>query len=253
MLSQGLLQIGNKQEIKDRFELLTDVHENLQQRFIAKLLEQLSEKDKLELTPLIEKMETLKKHISEHIKTAEARDLHQYTFCLKEAAMLALKLCKKYKVGIDIKSFSYNAKTRMIELNGEDLYFLGDTKHQQNAAALMQDKLRCTQCDSDNVVMVSELHHAEPINPKYAPPRKKLAIFGVFLTCSFLGLAGYLTNASVNGSGETPYLYLFAGLACLAYTAYAFHYNAMKFPSAEKVWESSYSCQECDTISSAKS
>jgi len=248
MLSQGLMDNGNQQEIKDRFELLVEIHDDLQQRFIAKMQVPLNDKDKLKFMPRIEKIESLKKHISEHIKTVEVRDLHQYAFCLKEAAMLTLKLCKKYKVCTDIKSFDYNAKTRMIELNGEELYFLGDTKHQQNAAAVMKEKHKCAQCHSQNVVMVSELHQAEPINPIFAPPRKKLAAFGVVLTGAFFGRSWYLTYASMSGSGETPYLYLFAGLACLIYTAYAFHYNYMKFPSARKQWESSYCCHDCGSI-----
>ena len=243
---------GNQQEMKARFELLLEIHNDLQQRFLAKVQVKLNEKDKQQLTPRIEKIESLKKSISEHIKTVESRDVHQYAFNLKESVMLTLKLCKKYKVGTDINSFDYNDKTRMIELNGEDLYYLGDTKHQQNAAAVLQAKLTCTQCDSHNVVMVSELHQAEILNPKYAPPRKKFAYFGAFLTCAFLGLTGYLTMAFMEGGrGEPPYLYMLAGLACLAYTAYALHYNYLKFPSARKQWESSFCCDDCGSISSA--
>ncbi len=255
LLSQGLMGNGKRQENNARFESLLDIHHDLQQRFIARVLGQLNDEDKLKLNPRIEKMANLKKHIADHIKTVGAGDLHQYAFCLKEAALLAMKLCQKYRVCNDIKTFNYNAVTRMIELNGEDLYFLGEAKHQNqaSAAAVMQDKHTCNQCGSDKVVMVSELHRSEAINPAYAPPRKKLAFFGAFLSCSFLGIAWYLAGASMAGSGEPPYLYMFAGLACFVYTAYALHYNFMKFPSAIKQWQSSFCCNDCGSISVAKS
>ncbi len=244
LLYQGLMEGGKSKENQARFARLTDVHHDLDARFIARVLEQLNDRDKRNLTPRIEKIESLQQHISEHIQTVETRYLQQYAFCLKEAALLAMKLCQKYKVCREMKSFNYNAVTRMIELNGEDLYFLGETKHQT------KEKQKCTQCDSDNVVMLSQLHQAETTNPRYAPPKKKFAFFGAFLSCSFLAITWYLTRA---GSGETPYQYMLAGLACLAYTAYAWHYNFMKFPAAQKQWQSSFFCNDCGSISVAKS
>jgi len=250
MLSQGLMKIDNKQENNTRFESLVDIHEDLQQRFITKVLAQLNDKDALQLTDRIKKIETLKQQISEHTKSIETRDLHQYAFSLKEAAMLAMKLCKAYKVYNNMKSINYNAETRMIELNGEELYFFGEAKHQPKAseASLAQEKHTCKTCESHNVAMLSELHQAELSNPTYAPPRKKFAFFAAFLACSFLGVTWILS-----GNGETPYLYLLVGLACLAYSAYAFHYNYMKFPAARKHWENAFSCNDCGSISLTKS
>lgn len=261
LLYYGVMANDNKQaanalaQVNARWKLLVDIHHDLQERFIDKVLVQLNDKDKLMLIPRLKKIATLKQYVFDHMETVEARYLHQYAFCLKEAAMLAIKMCKKYKVYDDIESFKYNAETKMVELNGEGLYFLGEAKGQlkANASLPIKNNHTCTKCDSHNLVKVSELYHEQASNPTYAPPIKKFAFFGAFLTCFFLGTTWFAVKGSMNGSGEILYLPMLVGLACLGYTIYAFHYNVTTFSSARKQWTRSFFCNDCGSISFGKS
>ncbi|MDX8387002.1 MAG: hypothetical protein R8M46_00515 [Ghiorsea sp.] len=261
LLYYNLMTNDNKQatdalaQFNARWKLLVDIHNDLQERFIGRVLVKMNGKDRLIFTHHLNKIETLQKHIFDNVKTVEPTILHQYAFNLKETAILAIKMCKKYKTYDDIKSFKYNTDSKMIELNGEDLYFLGETKKQfePSVSSLTKKNQICTKCNSNNLMNVSKLHQEELSSPTYTPPRKKPAFFAALLTCVFLGIAWYSFKGSINSSGELSYLDMLVGLTCLLYTVYAIHYNFVKFPSERKQWERSLLCNDCGSISFEKS
>ena len=77
------------------------------------------------LTERIEDMQGWAAAIGESIDIANNGHLSKYATRIKNVALAAIKLCIKYQVYSDLESVSYDAKGKMILVNGEDFFFLG--------------------------------------------------------------------------------------------------------------------------------
>jgi len=124
MMNQELSD-DESQQFNLRWKRLCAIQEDLAGRFVDIILEQLNDKDNALLLPSVEEVISWQCDINERLDTAEDKHLTEYAMHLKDATLVALKLCKKYGVYNDIESFAYNAANETIELNGEVLYYLG--------------------------------------------------------------------------------------------------------------------------------
>lgn len=117
--SQAVIQFN------ERWKRLEAIQDDIAENFINELLGNLSNDDNDELMSHVEDILTWKKDMNERLDLAENKHLSEYAKDLKETAMLAIKLCQKYEIYNDIKSFQYHGSRQIIELNGESLYFFG--------------------------------------------------------------------------------------------------------------------------------
>ena len=83
-------------------------------------------KDKIdEYLDSFKKRQDHNSHINETIDTATNRDLGRYATSIKNVALVTLGLCKKYRVFNDVDTYGYDSRKKMIQINGEDFYYLG--------------------------------------------------------------------------------------------------------------------------------
>ncbi|MDX8398144.1 MAG: hypothetical protein R8K49_07495 [Mariprofundaceae bacterium] len=108
-----------------RWKRLNDIQNDLADRFVDSVLNRLSDSDSALLMAHIERVLAWQKDINDSLDSAESKHLSEYAFHLKNTTLIALRLCREYEVYNDIESFNYNAETQVVELNDEDLYFLG--------------------------------------------------------------------------------------------------------------------------------
>jgi len=108
-----------------RWQRLCEIQDDLEERFVDVLLAEVSDDESELLDLCVDKALSWQQDINERLDIAEDKHLTEYASHLQKTALTALKLCKKYKVYNDIKSFCYDANERMIKLNDKDLYFLG--------------------------------------------------------------------------------------------------------------------------------
>jgi len=113
------------ERFNERWKRLGNIQNDLAEKFVDELLGKLSGDDHDALMPHVEEVLTWQNDINERLDIAEDKHLTEYAMHLKNIAMLAIKLCKKYKIYDDITSFKYSEREQIIQLNGEDLYFLG--------------------------------------------------------------------------------------------------------------------------------
>jgi len=73
----------------------------------------------------VEAMLDWQNEINKHLDVAEDKHLSEYAMHLKNTAMLAIQFCQQYQIYDDIRSLEYHEGEQMIQLNGEDLYYLG--------------------------------------------------------------------------------------------------------------------------------
>jgi len=113
------------ERFNDRWERLGNIQTDIAEKFVDEVLGKLSGKDHDELMPHIEEVLTWQKNINDNLARVEDKHLSEYAKHLKNTAMLAIGLCKKYKVYDDIKALKYIEKHQMLKLNGDDFYFFG--------------------------------------------------------------------------------------------------------------------------------
>jgi len=114
-------------EFNAHWHLLIDIHNDLLDRFVRPVIDKLSDDAQFIMMSRIENIAGRHQYIDNNIEAATSRDLSNYAGDLKNMSLLAIELCQFHEVYNDIESVSFNDKTQKIVMNGEDLYFLGDT------------------------------------------------------------------------------------------------------------------------------
>jgi len=108
-----------------RWQRLVEIQNNLAERFVDTVSGELAEEDNKRLMSHVEAMLDWQNEINKHLDVAEDKHLSEYAMHLKNAAMLAIQFCQKYQIYDDIRSLEYHEGEQMIQLNGENLYYLG--------------------------------------------------------------------------------------------------------------------------------
>ena len=107
-------------QFNERRQRLGNIHDD-----ITEVLGNLNGDDYDALMPHIEEVLTWQKEINENLDQAQDKHLSEYATHLKNTAMLAIELCKKYEIYGDIKSFEYIEQIQLLKLNGVAFYFFG--------------------------------------------------------------------------------------------------------------------------------
>ena len=113
------------EQFNERWQRLGNIHDDIAEKFIDEVLGNLNGDDYDALMPHIEEVLTWQKKINQNLDQAQEKHLSEYATHLKNTAMLAIELCKKYEIYGDIKSFEYIEQSQILKLNGEDFYFFG--------------------------------------------------------------------------------------------------------------------------------
>lgn len=116
------------QRFNERWERLGKIQNIVSDDYIDTLqpvINSITEKEWERLTNYIDDMKDWELAISNDIEIASYSHLSKLATRLKKVALTAIKLCKKYKVYGDIHTVSYDAKEKMIILNGQDFFFFG--------------------------------------------------------------------------------------------------------------------------------
>jgi hypothetical protein len=129
---QGVQQVAHESAHVERFNQrraqVGSAHALAIQDFAIPLLQGASDR----MTPKEhQKIEELTKNanyrgefLMDHVGEANDRHLNDYAIAIKRLAIVAMKLCQKYSVYSDIYSVTYDARRKMIMLNGKDQYCL---------------------------------------------------------------------------------------------------------------------------------
>jgi hypothetical protein len=92
---------------------------------LESVFDQMTEIERDNYLALVDEVLYLGKDIKSNINIARNRDLSKYATAIKRFSMKAIKLCKKYETHLNIVSVEYNAKQKILKLNGKDLYYFG--------------------------------------------------------------------------------------------------------------------------------
>ena len=116
------------QRFNERLQRLRKIQNMVSDDYVDGLVsgqDSLTMKEDDNLADRIEDMQSWATAISENVDIANNGHLSKYATRVKTVAMTAIKLCMKYEVYDDIDSVMYQAKRKMILLNGEDFFFFG--------------------------------------------------------------------------------------------------------------------------------
>ncbi|MDX8397320.1 MAG: hypothetical protein R8K49_03265 [Mariprofundaceae bacterium] len=112
-------------KFNERWERLGHIQADLTEKFINEVLGQLSSEEHDEFMPHIEEILGWQKKIHDNFSEVSSKHLSAYAQHLKNTAMLAIKLCKKYEIYNDINSVNYTDNSQILSLNNEEFYFFG--------------------------------------------------------------------------------------------------------------------------------
>ena len=116
------------EEFDERWNRLIDIQNKIADNFIDELAEYQDQQTQEEYDTLmsyIGVMQDQNRHINETMVRATNRDLGRYAKSIKNAALVTLGLCQKYKVFNDIETYGYDADKKVVQISGEDFYYLG--------------------------------------------------------------------------------------------------------------------------------
>lgn len=129
---QGAQQVARESEHVERFNQrrarVGSVHALAIQDFAIPLLQGASDrmtpKEHQKIGELTNNANYQGEFLMDHVGEANERHLNDYAIAIKRLAIVAMKLCQKYRVFSDICSVTYDARRKMIILNGNDHYCL---------------------------------------------------------------------------------------------------------------------------------
>jgi len=117
----------SSEQFNAHWDLLEKIHNDLLDRFVRPVIDQLSDDARSIMMSRVENAVSKHDYIEYHIEAATFRDLSSYAGHLKNMSLMAIELCQFHKVYDDIESICFYEKDQKIMMNGESLYFLGDT------------------------------------------------------------------------------------------------------------------------------
>ena len=125
---QAEQQIARSNAFNERWDQLTKIRKLIYNDFVTPALTNpLTPNEHAKLCQYGTEMAEWQTLINNDIETANQHDLNKFATSIKKTALKAIKLCIKYKNYDNITSVNYNAQTKMIQINGKDYYYLGNS------------------------------------------------------------------------------------------------------------------------------
>lgn len=119
-------KVNAANRFNEKWHRLNDCIDKVQKFFIQTLVDigmSQTEWDKLDTAWL--EMKVWRDQIATNINTCKTGDLSRLATAFKKVALLAIGLCQKYKIYPDINTVTYDAKSKSICINNDQMYFLG--------------------------------------------------------------------------------------------------------------------------------
>ena len=108
-----------------RWHKLRDIQQLVVKDFLQPLepfLDKMTRNEYIKLNEYRQDMNAWCDEINRHINDATQNHLSRYATAIKKVAMKSIKLCKKYRVYLNIQSIEYVASEKALYLNGKKHY-----------------------------------------------------------------------------------------------------------------------------------